>query len=125
MVEFDGKVEVTGPGGPVPFLDVFQGRDELVVYKHMWWDGAPHQGQCEGCTVTAWHLRSPGNDALRPGRGLAGQPGRLARGARPVLVLALGCGRERQLGSEHRPVPQWTRPGATPVETLGRPGHHH
>ncbi len=22
--------------GPVPFLDLFQGRDELVVYKHMW-----------------------------------------------------------------------------------------
>ena len=45
MTEFDGKVEVTGAGGPVPFLDLFQGRDELVVYKHMWWDGAPHQGQ--------------------------------------------------------------------------------
>ena len=57
MVEFDGKVEVTGPDGPVPFLDLFQGRDELLVYKHMWWDGAPHQGQCEGCTVTAWHLK--------------------------------------------------------------------
>ncbi len=24
-----------------------------------------------------------------------------------------------------RPVPQWTRPGATPVETLGRDGHCH
>ncbi len=57
MVEFDGTVEVTGPDGPVPFLDLFQGRDELVVYKHMWWDGAPHQGQCEGCTITAWHLK--------------------------------------------------------------------
>jgi len=22
----------------------------------MWWDGAPHQGQCEGCTLVAWHL---------------------------------------------------------------------
>jgi predicted dithiol-disulfide oxidoreductase (DUF899 family) len=28
-------------------------------------------------------------------------------------------------GPTSRPVPQWTRPGATPVETLGRPGHHH
>jgi hypothetical protein len=27
-------------------------------------------------------------------------------------------------GPTSRPVPQWTRPGATPVETLGRPGHH-
>jgi hypothetical protein len=27
-------------------------------------------------------------------------------------------------GPTSRPVPQWTRPGATPVETLGRHGHH-
>ncbi|HEX6452379.1 MAG TPA: DUF899 family protein [Trebonia sp.] len=35
MVELDGTVEVTGPGRPVPFLDLFQGRDELMVYKHV------------------------------------------------------------------------------------------
>jgi hypothetical protein len=28
-------------------------------------------------------------------------------------------------GPTSRPAPQWTRPGATPVETLGRHGHHH
>jgi hypothetical protein len=28
-------------------------------------------------------------------------------------------------GPTSRPVPQWTRPGATPAETLGRHGHHH
>jgi predicted dithiol-disulfide oxidoreductase (DUF899 family) len=59
MVELDGTVEVVGPDGPVPFLDQFQGRDELVVDKHMWYDGAPHQGQCEGCTTTAWHVSAP------------------------------------------------------------------
>jgi predicted dithiol-disulfide oxidoreductase (DUF899 family) len=59
MVEFDGTVEVVGPDGPVPFLDLFQGRDELIVYKHMWYDGAPPQGQCEGCTYAAWHLKDP------------------------------------------------------------------
>uniref|UniRef100_UPI002FDC6089 DUF899 domain-containing protein n=1 Tax=Streptomyces sp. IBSBF 2806 TaxID=2903529 RepID=UPI002FDC6089 len=57
MVELDATAEVVGPDGPVPFLDLFQGRDELVVYQHMWYDGAPHQGQCEGCTMAAWHLR--------------------------------------------------------------------
>ena len=31
MVEVDGSVEVTGADGAVPFLDLFQGRDELVV----------------------------------------------------------------------------------------------
>src|SRR5262249_40077716 len=29
----------------------------LVVYRHMWYDGAPPQGQCEGCTTTAWHVK--------------------------------------------------------------------
>ena len=57
MVELDGTVQVTGPDGPVSFLDLFQGRNELVVYQHMWYDGAPHQGQCEGCTTTAWHVK--------------------------------------------------------------------
>ena len=28
-------------------------------------------------------------------------------------------------GPTSRPVPQWTRPGATPVDTLGRQGSHH
>ena len=53
MAEIDGSAEVIGPEGPVPFRDLFQGRDELLVYQHMWHDGAPHQGQCEGCTVAA------------------------------------------------------------------------
>ena len=57
MVELDGTVKVVGREGPVPFLSLFEGRDELLVYKHMWYDGAPHQGQCEGCTVTAWHVK--------------------------------------------------------------------
>lgn len=57
MVEIDGAIEVTGAAGSVPFSDLFEGRDELVVYQHMWYDGAPHQGQCEGCTTTAWHVK--------------------------------------------------------------------
>ena len=57
MVEFDGSTLVEGADGPVPFISLFEGRNELVVYKHMWHDGAPHQGQCEGCTVSAWQLR--------------------------------------------------------------------
>ena len=57
MVELDGAVEVTGADGPVPFVDLFQGRDELLVYHSMWYDGAPHQGQCEGCTFNLWHMK--------------------------------------------------------------------
>ena len=32
MIEIDASVEVTGADGGVPFLDLFEGRDELVVY---------------------------------------------------------------------------------------------
>ena len=101
MVEFDGTVEVVGPDGPVPFLDLFQGRDELVVYKHMWYDGAPHQGQCEGCTTTAWHLkdavylnaRGVSFAILTTGR--VGRGGLLRRvhGLHPALVLGARRGR--------------------------------
>ncbi|WP_432589399.1 DUF899 domain-containing protein [Streptomyces sp. HD1123-B1] len=218
MVELDGTVEVVGADGPVPFLDLFQGRDELVVYQHMWYDGAPHQGQCEGCTTTAWHMkdaaylnaRGVSFAVLTTGRWdevasyvafmgytqpwysvrgvdapIGGQMGHLicflrdgdrvfltysttGRGNEPVngsLGLldmtpygrgeawednpegrpVIGDVREgypaegRQAcwywrsdadgvatwGPTSRPVPQWTRPGATPVETLGRQGEHH
>ena len=57
MVELDGGTQLVGADGPVPFIELFQGRNELVAYKHMWHDGAPIQGQCEGCTVSAWHLK--------------------------------------------------------------------
>src|SRR6266704_1704544 len=218
MVELDGTVEVVGPDGPVPFLDLFQGRDELVVYKHMWYDGAPHQGQCEGCTTTAWHLKDAvylnargvsfailttgrwdevapyvefigytqpwysvrdveapvggsmgsitcflrdgdcvfltysttgrGNEPVNESLGLLDMPPYGRREAwednpegwpeAPQADSPVGghgspiCWYWRSdadgvatWGPTSRPVPQWTRPGATPVESLGRHGHHH
>lgn len=205
MVEFDGTVPVVGPRGPVPFVELFDGRNELVVYKHMWHDGAPHQGQCEGCTTTAWHLddavylnaRGVSYAVLTEGawdevapyvefmgytepwyscRGVDGPAGGpmgyltsyLRLGDRTFLTyLTTARGNERVNGSmglldmtpygrgeswedvpdgwpdgrhscwswrsdadgdatwgpTSRPVPQWTRPGATPVTTLGRRDH--
>lgn len=218
MVEIDGSVKVTGADGPVPFLDLFQGRDELVVYQHMWYDGAPHQGQCEGCTTTAWHAQDPvylnargvsfailtsgawdevaaytafmgytqpwysvrgvaapiGSDMghlvsfLRDGDRVFLTYSTTGRGNEPVngslaLLDMTPYGRgeawednpegRRVLGHVHegypaegrqscwywrtdatgnatwgptsRPVPQWTRPGAAPADTLGRSGEHH
>lgn len=207
MVEFDGSVEVVGADGPVPFIELFEGRDELVVYKHMWHDAAPHQGQCEGCTTTAWHLqdsvylnaRGVSFAVLTAGpweevapylefmgytqpwysvRGLDAPVGRnmgtvtsfLRDGDRTFMTYAItGRGNERfnpamglldltpygrreaweatpagwpagldacwywrsdaagnpTGGPTSRPVPQWTRPGAGPVTTLGRTGHMH
>jgi predicted dithiol-disulfide oxidoreductase (DUF899 family) len=207
MVELDGSVEVVGPDGPVPFVELFQGRDELVVYQHMWYDGAPHQGQCEGCTITAWHLRDAvylnargvsfavlttgawdevaayvefmgytqpwysvrgvdapngvdpgtlacylrdgdrvfltysttgrGNEATAPsfalldmtpyGRGEAWQdnPEGWPAGGSACWYWRADADGNSTWGPTSRPVPQWTRPGATPEDTLGRHGPHH
>jgi predicted dithiol-disulfide oxidoreductase (DUF899 family) len=52
MVEVDPGTPLTGPGGPVALLDVFEGRSQLVAYYHMWHTGRPAGEQCEGCTFT-------------------------------------------------------------------------
>ena len=37
-----------GPDGPVRLVDIFDGHTQLIVYNHMWSDGA--EWQCPGCT---------------------------------------------------------------------------
>lgn len=37
-----------GPDGPVRLADIFDGHSQLIVYNHMWSDGA--EWQCPGCT---------------------------------------------------------------------------
>lgn len=39
---------VVGADGPIRLVDVFGGRSQLIVYHHMWTDGA--RWQCPGCT---------------------------------------------------------------------------
>jgi predicted dithiol-disulfide oxidoreductase (DUF899 family) len=50
MDEVDATTPVTGEHGPVPLLDVFEGRRQLIVYYHMWHVGKLAADQCEGCT---------------------------------------------------------------------------
>src|SRR5438876_6933031 len=50
MVEVDATIPVIGKQGPVPLLDVFEGRRQLIVYYYMWHAGQPAEDQCEGCT---------------------------------------------------------------------------
>jgi len=47
MVEMP-EYTLTGPDGPVSLADAFEGRAQLIVYNHMWDDGA--EWQCPGCT---------------------------------------------------------------------------
>lgn len=57
MVEVDPAITVTGPKGPTTLLEVFEGRKQLIVYYHMWHNGNPAEGQCEGCTFFNGQVR--------------------------------------------------------------------
>ena len=56
MTEVPPDTTVIGSHGPVPFADVFEGRNELIVYSHMFHDGKPWEWQCEGCTRNVWNM---------------------------------------------------------------------
>lgn len=47
MVEMPDYTLV-GKDGPVRLVDVFEGRTQLIVYNHMWFEGKTWQ--CDGCT---------------------------------------------------------------------------
>jgi predicted dithiol-disulfide oxidoreductase (DUF899 family) len=57
MVEVDGAVTLDGPDGPVALRDVFEGRQQLIAYFHMWYPGKPAAEQCEGCTLYNGQVR--------------------------------------------------------------------
>ncbi len=57
MVEVDPAIPLTGPDGPVPLVEVFEGRTQLISYYHMWHDGKPAPEQCEGCTFFNGQVR--------------------------------------------------------------------
>lgn len=59
MTEVDAATTVVGPDGPRTLLDLFDGREELLVYRHMWFPGEPFENQCEGCTMTYWAVQNP------------------------------------------------------------------
>jgi predicted dithiol-disulfide oxidoreductase (DUF899 family) len=43
-----GDYTLIGADGPVTLAEVFDGRRQLIVYNHMWFDDA--EWQCSGCT---------------------------------------------------------------------------
>jgi predicted dithiol-disulfide oxidoreductase (DUF899 family) len=57
MVEVDAAIPLIGADGPVTLLETFAGRRQLLVYFHMWHDGQPLEGQCEGCTFFNGQVR--------------------------------------------------------------------
>jgi predicted dithiol-disulfide oxidoreductase (DUF899 family) len=56
MVEVDPQTPLIGADGPVPLIDIFDGRSQLIAYFHMWHTGRPAAEQCEGCTFNTSHI---------------------------------------------------------------------
>jgi len=56
MVEVDPRTPLIGADGPVPLIDIFDGRSQLIAYFHMWHTGRPAAEQCEGCTFSTSHV---------------------------------------------------------------------
>src|SRR2546421_11935286 len=57
MVEVDPTIPLVGKDGPVPLVEVFEGRRQLIAYYFMWHPGEPAQAQCEGCTFFNGQIR--------------------------------------------------------------------
>jgi predicted dithiol-disulfide oxidoreductase (DUF899 family) len=56
MVEVDPQTALIGADGPVPLVNVFDGRSQLIAYFHMWHTGRPAAEQCVGCTFSTTHI---------------------------------------------------------------------
>ncbi|WP_422769703.1 DUF899 family protein [Plantactinospora sp. WMMC1484] len=56
MVEVDPQTPLVGADGPVPLIDIFDGRSQLVAYYQMWHAGRVAAQQCEGCTFSTAHI---------------------------------------------------------------------
>jgi predicted dithiol-disulfide oxidoreductase (DUF899 family) len=56
MVEVDRQTPLIGANGPVPLIDIFDGRSQLIAYFHMWHPGRRAGEQCEGCTFNTSHI---------------------------------------------------------------------
>src|SRR4051794_29630177 len=57
MVAVDPQTPLIGPDGPVPLIDVFEGRTQLIAYFQMWHTGKPAAKQCVGCTFWLSHVK--------------------------------------------------------------------
>ncbi|MCJ8519735.1 putative dithiol-disulfide oxidoreductase (DUF899 family) [Pseudorhizobium tarimense] len=57
VVRVDGATSLIGENGSVTLLDAFEGRQMLIAYYYMWFDGQPAAEQCEGCTFFTTQVR--------------------------------------------------------------------
>jgi predicted dithiol-disulfide oxidoreductase (DUF899 family) len=50
MMKVDGATPLISENGSATLLDAFEGRQMLIAYYYMWFEGQPAPEQCEGCT---------------------------------------------------------------------------
>lgn len=57
MVAVDGSTPLVGERGTLTLLDAFEGRQLLIAYYYMWFEGRTAPEQCEGCTFFTTQVR--------------------------------------------------------------------
>jgi predicted dithiol-disulfide oxidoreductase (DUF899 family) len=103
MVEVDATTPLIGADGPVPLLDVFDGRSQLIAYFQMWHPGRPAAEQCEGCTFNT------------------SQIGELAYLHSRDVSYATFCEGPYEASARYRDFMGWTVPWfSVPAESVGR-----
>jgi predicted dithiol-disulfide oxidoreductase (DUF899 family) len=121
MTEVPPDTTVIGPDGPVPFGDVFEGRDELVVYSHMFYDGKPWEWQCEGCTRNSWPMQDAADAAYLNANGITFA----ILGDGPYEEIAafrdfMGYTQRRGTPTPTSTTPPWASPAGSPATCGGR-----
>ncbi|MFX4271740.1 DUF899 family protein [Propionibacteriaceae bacterium Y1685] len=57
MYEVDGNARFVSDTGGRTLIEVFEGRTQLVLKKHMFHQGEPPERQCMGCTYNIWNFQ--------------------------------------------------------------------
>lgn len=104
-------------GGPMGYLTAFLRDGERVFLSY----STTGRGN-ERVNGTLGLLDMTSHDR---GEAWEDNPADRPEGRRPCRSWRSDAEGNATWGPTSRPVPQWTRPGASPVESLGRQGHHH
>ena len=102
MVAVDPTTPLIGPAGQMTLLDAFEGRSQLIAYFHMWHEGRPTAGQCEGCTFSTTHVQELSYLHSRD------------------VTYATFCEGDYEVSSRYRDFMGWTQPWySVPEESYG------
>ena len=137
MVEVDPQTTLIGADGPVPLIEVFEGRSQLLVYFLMWHTGKPAVGDPDAGFLVSY-LRD--GDRVYETYRNAARGNEVMGSSYPMLDLTV-YGRQEswedspegwpqrlsasggQMTLDGRPTAQWPRLAAGRSDDLGPAGH--